>query len=87
MDTPVIIILIVIALFLIAFAFVMFKIASGNKKKEFEKKTDLKRGMERKSIENRKIEILNSINPNDPDDAKKKLELVKELDKINKKNM
>ena len=38
MPTPVIVILIIVALFLIAFAFVMFKIASGNKKKEFEKK-------------------------------------------------
>lgn len=73
--------------FLLAFVAVMIKIATNAKKKEFEKKTNAKRGMERNSIENRKLEILNSINPNDPEDAKKKLELVEKLDKLNEKNM
>ena len=87
MDTAGIVIIVVIAVFLIGFAIVMLKIVSDGKKKDFEKKTDSKRGMERNTIENRKIEILSSIDPNDPEDAKKKLEIVDQLDKLNKKNM
>lgn len=86
MEIAGIIILVVVMVFLVGFGFVMYKIYSDRKKKEFEKKTDAKRGMEKNSIESREIEILNSIDPNDPEDAKKKLEIVAELDKLNKKN-
>ncbi|MCQ2801814.1 MAG: hypothetical protein MJ222_04185 [Bacilli bacterium] len=84
MSTPGIIALVVVIVFLIVFGLVMFKIFTGNKQKEFDKKTDIKEGIAKNAIEDRKIEILSSIDPNDPEDAKKKLEVVKELDKLNK---
>lgn len=85
MDPVVIVIIVAVSLFLIGFALVMIKIVKGNKKKEFDKTTSVKAGIEKNAIEDRKLEILSSINPNDPDDAKKKLEVVKELDKMSKK--